>query len=64
LDIEVTPYTQLYSMVATSEQFDHLWHIAYDFQNYYETWFNGKIHYVYNTCNIMNLCILNKIEFI
>ncbi|XP_025198734.1 LOW QUALITY PROTEIN: dynein heavy chain 3, axonemal-like [Melanaphis sacchari] len=44
LDIEVTPYTQLYSIVTTSEQFNHLWHIAYDFQDYYKIWFNGPFH--------------------
>ncbi|XP_022171452.1 dynein heavy chain 3, axonemal-like isoform X1 [Myzus persicae] len=31
-------------MVAASEQFDHLWHIVHDFQNYYEIWFNGPFH--------------------
>jgi len=42
LDLEVTPYTQLHSMVAASEPFDNLWHIVRDFHNYYEVWFNGK----------------------
>ncbi|XP_020300595.1 dynein heavy chain 3, axonemal isoform X2 [Pseudomyrmex gracilis] len=42
LDMEVTPYTELPSMLSTVEIFDKLWHTALDFHRNYDRWFYGS----------------------